>query len=187
MPDRPPARVRGAVDLLAPALVERPHARVLEVGCGVGHGLALLCALLPDGHVTGLDRSSSALAHAERRLARPLDEGRADLQHRDLTAFRPDRPYDAVLAVDVNAFWTDQAGPAAPAVRDLLAPGGVVLLAFSSPAGAPDERSADAVAAAAEALLRTGLDVTTGTGDAIGWVRGVRTRSAPGRTAAARR
>ncbi|WP_164983863.1 class I SAM-dependent methyltransferase [Cellulomonas endophytica] len=152
--------------LLDPA----PDARVLEVGCGVGHALALLAPRLPEGHVTGLDRSASALGHAEGRLRRWLEEGRVDLQHRELSAFHGDgRGYDAVLAVNVNAFWTDPTGPEASRVVDLLLPGGDVVLAWEPPPGHDEDPRVRQGASAA--LARTGVRAEHGTTDGVLWVR----------------
>ncbi|WNB86940.1 class I SAM-dependent methyltransferase [Cellulomonas sp. ATA003] len=150
--DRTPHRIRVAVDVVDPA----PDARVLEIGCGPGVAMALLCERLPDGHVTGLDRSATAIARAERRLRRHLDAGRADLQHRELTTFHGDgRPYDVVLAVDVNAFWTGPAEAAASRLVDLLADDGVVHLLFAPPDGVDGHPAGERTVAA---LRHVGLD-----------------------------
>jgi cyclopropane fatty-acyl-phospholipid synthase-like methyltransferase len=155
MADRIPPRIRVAVDVVDPA----PDARVLEIGCGPGVAMALLCERLVDGHITGLDRSATAIERAKKRLARHLDAGRADLQHRDLAAFHGDgRPYDVVFAVDVNAFWTGPAEAEATRLRELVADDGVVHLLFSAPEGVNGRRAADAATAA---LQRAGF--TTGT------------------------
>ena len=55
-----PTRIRLAVE----SLDLRPDARVLEVGAGTGVAAALLCRLVPEGHVTALERSGVAVAHA---------------------------------------------------------------------------------------------------------------------------
>ena len=68
MADRIPPRLRTAVDVLDPA----PNVRVLEVGCGPGVALALVCQRVTDGHVTGLDRSATAVERARARLARDI-------------------------------------------------------------------------------------------------------------------
>lgn len=154
MADRVPARLRVAVGVVDPA----PDSRLLEVGCGPGVAMALLCARLVDGHVTGLDRSATAIERAEKRLRRFLDDGRADLRHRDLVAFHGDgRPYDSVFAVDVNAFWTGPVETAAARVRDLVTDDGVVRLFFAPPGGPPGHPAGDG---AATALHRAGFATT---------------------------
>jgi trans-aconitate methyltransferase len=145
--DRVPARIQVAVDAVDPA----PDARVLEIGCGPGVAMALLCERLVDGHVTGLDRSATAITRAEKRLARYLDDGRADLQHRDLARFHGDgRPFDVVFAVDVNVFWTGPAEAEAARLRDLVDDAGVVHLFFTAPEGVDGSRTADGAVAALE-------------------------------------
>jgi cyclopropane fatty-acyl-phospholipid synthase-like methyltransferase len=162
-----PARIRVAVDVVDPA----PDARVLEVGCGAGVAMLELCERLVDGHITGLDRSAAALTHAEKRLRRFLDEGRADLQHRDLAAFHGDgRPYDVVFGVDVNVFWTGPAEvEAAARLRDLVADDGVVHLLFSSPDGTDPGRAAGPTATALE---RAGFDTRADVVDGVLCVAG---------------
>lgn len=146
-----PERISLAVD----ALRLRPDSRVLEVGCGAGMAAELVCRLVPDGHVTALDRSATAVRNAERRLRRWLDAGVADVTERDLLAFHGDgRPYDVVFAVNVNAFWTAGAARAAVRVRDLLADDGVVHLWFEAPPGADPAPSGEQ---AREALAAAGL------------------------------
>lgn len=154
-----PDRIRLAVD----ALDLRPDARVLEVGCGTGVAAALLCARVPDGHVTALDRSATAVAHAERRLARWLEAGVADVAERDLAAFHSDgRPYDVVLAINVNAFWTGPSSAEVARLAELLADDGAAHLWFEAPPGGdaagPGERARAALAAGGLAAVVTLVD-----------------------------
>jgi cyclopropane fatty-acyl-phospholipid synthase-like methyltransferase len=154
-----PERIRVAVD----SLDLRPDARVLEIGCGTGVAAELLCRRLPDGRVTALDRSGAAVTHAERRLARWIDAGIADVVERDLARFHGDgRPYDVVLAINVNVFWTGPAVEAVARVADLLADDGAAHLWFEPPPGG-DATSAGR--GAKEALIARGLDAEA---DAVG-------------------
>jgi cyclopropane fatty-acyl-phospholipid synthase-like methyltransferase len=147
-----PERIRAAVE----SLDLRPDARVLEIGCGTGVAAELLCRRVPDGHVTALDRSGAAATHAEKRLARWIDAGIADVVERDLARFHGDgRQYDVVLAINVNVFWTGPAAEVVARVSDLLADDGAAHLWFEPPSGG------DATAAgqgAKDALLAGGLD-----------------------------
>ena len=166
MADRVPARIRVAVDVMDPP----PDARVLEIGCGPGVAMALLCERLVDGHVTGLDRSATAIERAERRLARHLDDGRADLQHRDLAAFHGDgRPFDVVFAVDVNVFWTGPSQTEASRLRDLVADTGVVHLFFAPPGDLAGHPAAERTAAALE---RAGFEARADVVDGVLCVTG---------------
>lgn len=147
-----PERIRIAVA----SLDLRADARVLEVGCGSGVAAALLCRRLPDGHVTALDRSGTAVARAERRLARWIEAGVADVAERDLAGFTGDgRPYDVVLAINVNVFWTGPAGREVARLDELLADDGAAHLWFEAPPGG-DARAAGE--RARETLSVGGLD-----------------------------
>jgi protein-L-isoaspartate O-methyltransferase len=159
-----PARIRVAVDAVDPS----PDARVLEVGCGAGVAMALVCERLTDGHVTGLDRSATAIAHAEKRLRRYLDDGVADLQHRDLAGFHGDgRPYDVVFAVNVNVFWTGPAEDETARLRDLVDDAGLVHLVYETPEGADRHRVADR---STSALERARFDVRPTVRDDVLWI-----------------
>lgn len=54
---------RHDVDFLATVDIG-PAARVLDIGCGSGEFTATLAALVPDGHVVGLDPQPSMIEHA---------------------------------------------------------------------------------------------------------------------------
>jgi trans-aconitate methyltransferase len=132
---------------------------VLEVGCGVGVAAGLICRRLTTGHLTALDRSATALERAQRRLADYLEDGRADLQHRELARFTGDgRPYDLVFAVNVNVFWTGSATQEVERLTDLVAEGGVVRLFYETP---DDEHSRRAETWTASALRDGGFRTET--------------------------
>ncbi len=58
-----PDRIVWAIDHLG---IE-PGDRLLEIGCGRGVAMAEITPLLINGHITGLDRSDSAISSAEER------------------------------------------------------------------------------------------------------------------------
>ncbi|MEU1513438.1 methyltransferase domain-containing protein [Streptomyces sp. NPDC005811] len=47
----------------------KPHMRILDIGCGPGTITADLAALVPDGHVTGVDRAEDVLTQARATAA----------------------------------------------------------------------------------------------------------------------
>ena len=131
-----PARIAWALELLAPARGER----VLESGCGAGVAAAELGAV--GCEVTALDRSAKAIEAAAARLG-----GRSRLICGALeTSDLPAAAFDAVLAINVNLFWTtDGAGLAA--LRRTLAPGGRLALVFDAPGEAQAKRIGEALGA----------------------------------------
>lgn len=135
-----PERITWAVEQLAPA------DRILEIGCGGGHALPLIRARFPAAEITAIDRSPLQVARA--RVA--IGDGRARVEQLELS----DAPgvlgaFDAVLAINVNAFWTAPA-PSLASLAQLLRPGGRAFIVYEPP-------SASRLAA-----LRTELCATLG-------------------------
>lgn len=142
MTSRVPARLSWAVDVLG----VRPGERVLEIGCGRGVAIELLCERSGAGLVVGIDRSPTAIAAAEARNAAHVAAGRVRLLHAALAGADFDERFDRVFAVNVNVFWLGPARELA-AVRRVLAPGGRLLLFYEPPSPAQLERAAEACAA----------------------------------------
>ena len=105
----------------------QPTDRVLDLGCGSGDLTAKIAALVPDGHVVGVDAQPSMLAEA-RKVARPnqffiesalqqLDEALASPSH--------DGAYDVVLSRAVLHWvpWSDWPAVLTSVAR-LVRPGG---------------------------------------------------------------
>jgi trans-aconitate methyltransferase len=126
---RIPERVEWAVDLVN----ARPAEHLLEIGCGGGHAVALICARLTTGTITAIDRSTSAVAHARSRNAGCIATGRARIEKQTLTHADLGRRFAKVFAINVNAFWTD--GPRSfAALSGLLQRNGVAYLIYEPPA-----------------------------------------------------
>ncbi len=94
-------------------------ARVLEIGCGTGHNLAMLQQF---GQVDACELDSEARRLASRRLGRPVHEARLP----DLSAFEP-HSYDMIALLDVLEHVEDDAA-ALRAIHGLLKPGGSLVL-----------------------------------------------------------
>ena len=95
------------------------NARVLEIGCGTGHNLAMLGEF---GHVDALELDDEARAIAEKRLGRmvmkaPLPE----------LAGVPQKHYDLVGAFDVVEHIDDDAAALA-SIAERLKPGGKLVV-----------------------------------------------------------
>jgi SAM-dependent methyltransferase len=109
---------------------------VLEIGCGPGVGLAALAAVLPHGQVLGAEPSAVMRQQAAGRLRAYGD--RVHLV--DATAGTPPWPagtVDVVLAVNSVQLWQPLAGSLA-LVREVLVPGGHLLVGLTEHAVRPD-------------------------------------------------
>jgi SAM-dependent methyltransferase len=116
-------RLRWAVDQLA----VQPRDRVLELGCGHGVAITLICEQLRGGVVVGVDRSEKMIAAASRRNAAHITAGRARFVTAEVhEADLGDEPFDKVLAVRFPPLLRGPAGPTLAAVRDHVAEGGAL-------------------------------------------------------------
>lgn len=129
---RVPERVRRAVEVLDVA----PDDQLLEVGCGPGVAVLLVCERLTTGHITAVDRSSVAVERAQRRNAANIAAGRASIHRSDITELdmQPQR-FDTVFAINVNVFWVSPSGPELGILRALVRDGGVLRLFYEGPSG----------------------------------------------------
>jgi len=104
-----------------------PNARVLEIGCGHGVAVSLVCTRLgPGGRITAIDRSPKMIAAAQRRNRSHVESGRAvleavALEDVDLGAQR----FDKIFAFNVAPFWLEPK-VSLDVVREHLAPGGAI-------------------------------------------------------------
>jgi trans-aconitate methyltransferase len=101
--------------------------RLLEIGCGNGACVEMICPLLDTGSIVAIDRSEKMIVRAESRNARNIASGKAAFVVSALDAFRPADRFGKVFAVNVNLFWIDPRREL-DAVRGLLAPGGALFL-----------------------------------------------------------
>src|SRR3954451_11243839 len=136
----------------------RPTDRLLEVGCGHGVALSLVCERLTTGTITAIDRSPKMIEMATRRNREHLDAGRAALEaialeHADLD----DRRFDKVFAFNVAPFWQQPETALGP-VREHLAQDGSVYLFWDARHSAPD-RVRDLGNALADRLREGGFSV----------------------------
>lgn len=113
------ARRRILAELIRREAKLVPGARILEIGCGTGHNLAMLSGF---GHVDGLELDDEAAALSEKRLGRkvmrsPLPE----------LGEVPDASYDLVGAFDVIEHIDDDRAALA-AIATKLKPGGTFVM-----------------------------------------------------------
>jgi SAM-dependent methyltransferase len=101
--------------------------RVLEVGCGHGVAVSLVCERLgPRGRIMAIDRSPKMIAVAERRNSQHVASGRAVLEAVALEdADLGNKRFDKIFAFNVAPFWLAPK-EALAIVRQHLAPRGAV-------------------------------------------------------------
>jgi cyclopropane fatty-acyl-phospholipid synthase-like methyltransferase len=121
---KPSERFVWAVDTLA----LDPADHVLEVGCGHGVAVSLVCEQLTTGRITAIDRSTKMIEVAARRNREHIAAGRAVLQTAALEkGDLGDERFDKVFAFNVAPFWL-KPKEALGIVRPHLASDGAVYL-----------------------------------------------------------
>ena len=124
----PAPRLVWAVETMA----IRPADRVLEIGCGHGVAVSLVCERLAGGKITALDRSAKMIAAAEARNREHVESGLAEFIPASLESVDlGDRRFDKVFAVHVRAVWEEPTNLVG--VRRHLAPGGLLYLFHQQP------------------------------------------------------
>ena len=143
-----------AVDMLE----IRPADRLLEVGCGHGVAVSLVCERLTTGRITAIDRSPKMIEMARRRNREHVEAGRAVLEAIALeNADLGDQRFDKVFAFNAAPFWL-QPEAALDAVREHLAGDGAVYIFWDARHSAP-ERAQDLGSELAEQLREGGFSV----------------------------
>jgi len=128
-------RFLWAVDTLA----VRPADRVLEVGCGHGVAVSLVCERLTTGTITAIDRSPKMIEVATRRNRVHIEAGRARLEAVALEdAELGKRRFDKVFAFNVAPFWLEPEA-ALGVVRKHLAKDGIFYLFWDARHTAPGQ------------------------------------------------
>ena len=99
-----PERYIWAADLLD----VQPSDNILEIGCGYGHLVGLVCERLKTGRIIAIDRSDTMVQAALGRNRQYIDYGKAEILHQDLLGSElPPAAFDKVLLFNINAFWMD--------------------------------------------------------------------------------
>jgi cyclopropane fatty-acyl-phospholipid synthase-like methyltransferase len=130
------------------ALSIRPPDRVLEVGCGNGAAVWLVCEKLRSGRILAIDRSTPMVAIARQRNEEHIAAGRAVIRAIDLVALNTTDTFDKIFAVNVHPFWRRPMPRELALLKKLLRPTGSLSLFFESPA----PRAQDLAARVARAL-----------------------------------
>ncbi len=141
-----------------------PADRVLEIGCGHGVAVSLVCERLTEGKITAIDRSPKMIEAARKRNREHLASGRAELVLASLDEADLGRErFDKVFAVHVRSLW-DRPGEL-DVVRGWLAPGGTLSLFHQEPGWVTRRRPREFADRLARILEEHGFsvaDVVTG-------------------------
>ena len=141
------ARLAWAVETLDVA----PSERLLEIGCGQGLAVSLLCESESIGSITAIHRSKPMIDQAVRRNREDVDSGRATFHAVRLAdaAFIRER-FDKAYAINVRLFRTDPAREADVLGR-LLEPRAALYLFQQHPSAERTRAATDELALALEA------------------------------------
>jgi cyclopropane fatty-acyl-phospholipid synthase-like methyltransferase len=134
-----PPRIRWAAERLT---LEADHS-VLEIGCGNGQLIELLCPRLSRGRLVAVERSAAMARRAAQRNRAWVDAGRLHIVEAALAqAGLEGERFDAIVAVNVNFFW-QKAEVELALLRAILRPGGTLLVVIEPPAGQSVTRIAE--------------------------------------------
>ena len=135
-----------------------PADRLLEVGCGHGVAVSLVCERLTTGTITAIDRSPKMIEMATRSNREHVDAGRAEFEAVALEdADLGDRRFEKVFAFNVAPFW-QQPEAALDAVREHVGRDGAVYIFCDARHSAP-ERASDLGNELADRLRAGGLSI----------------------------
>ncbi|GAA0944643.1 class I SAM-dependent methyltransferase [Pseudonocardia zijingensis] len=130
----------------------RPDDRVLEIGCGHGVAVSLVCERLAGGSVLGIDRSATMVEMALRRNATHVAAGRAAFQVAALhEADLGEARFDLAFAIHVPVLLRGDPARELAVVRAHLAPGGRFALPFQQLDPASTEPTVERLAGVLEA------------------------------------
>jgi trans-aconitate methyltransferase len=132
----------------------------LEVGCGHGVAVSLVCEKLTSGSMVAIDRSPKMIEMAAKRNRHCVDSGKVTfhcvtLEAADEATVLGGAVFDKIFAIRVN-FFTQQPERQLPILKKLLAPQGTLYLFYDSPNAA---QTATFVSSASQNLQTHGFSV----------------------------
>jgi ubiquinone/menaquinone biosynthesis C-methylase UbiE len=132
-------RLVWAVEMLA----VDPGDSLLEVGCGHGMAVSLVCEQLAGGKITAIDRSKAMIDLARKRNQTHISVGKAEFQTGDLAkADFGDARFNKVFAFNVNLFWKQPASEL-EIIRQVSTPEGALYLFYQPPIANKTQKIAD--------------------------------------------
>jgi SAM-dependent methyltransferase len=113
-----------------------PADHVLEIGCGHGLAVPLVCEKLGRGTLTAIDRSPKMIAATEKRNRGLVLAGEVRFETTALSEAKfGRRRFSKIFAVNVNLFWIN-ATAELPVIAKVLRPGGALYLFYQPPSAA---------------------------------------------------
>ena len=136
-----PERISWAVRTMAPD----PDDHLLEIGCGPGVAVGLVCQQLTGGQIVAIDRSATAIGRAAGRNTACVAAGKAVLRAAALESLTPADllggrdGFDTVFAMNVNLFWVRAPARELDLIRAVLKPAGALFLFYGYGTPGQDE------------------------------------------------
>lgn len=110
-----------------------PHNALLEIGCGAGIAVQMICERLTTGKIIAVDQSQAMIAAARKRNSAGLAAEKADFQLAPLSQVDVGEVrFDKIFAVNVNVFWQKPDNELA-VIKNLLKPDGRAYFFFQPP------------------------------------------------------
>jgi ubiquinone/menaquinone biosynthesis C-methylase UbiE len=126
---RVPDRIRQIVD----AVDVNPDDHILEIGCGHGVAVDLICERLVSGKVTAIDRSQKMINAAMRRNWRHIEASKVEFVLGDVETLQfTDSRFDKIVASRIGLFHR-QPEFARSIVEPWLKPDGKLLVFYDEP------------------------------------------------------
>ena len=120
-----------------------PTDHLLEIGCGHGVAVSLICDRLTGGKITAIDRSEVMVTMARSRNRRHVVSGKAVIQTVALAeADFGNEQFNKIFAINVSLFWQQPARELG-LIKRLLTPEGAVYLFHQPPLASKTQEVAD--------------------------------------------
>lgn len=123
-------RFEWAAALIAPASDDH----ILEIGCGAGLLAELVAAAPGLGKLTAIDSSAAMIRKAEKRNQAAIINGKLTLLAKSFVDARFQRPFNKIVAFNVNFFWKNPEIELA-LIRKLLSADGKLFVFYQTPSG----------------------------------------------------
>jgi ubiquinone/menaquinone biosynthesis C-methylase UbiE len=157
--DAVPPRLLWAVERLS---VE-PDDHLLEIGCGGGVAVSLICQRLGEGSIMAIDRSPVMVDRAAKRNERHVASGKAAIQLGEVENLElPEGSFTKIFAVNVNLFWVRSPATEVEIARRLLRPGGALFLFYDAPSNSKVKTIAERLVTTLADLGLPATNVETG-------------------------